>query len=106
MGRDAEFVAVAYLDEGRQLIDVTLSSGEQDNAVLPVRRIIGEALKLGATGLILAHNHPSGDARPSAADIEATRQLSQTAAAVDVRVYDHLIFSGGDWQSLRAPGLL
>ncbi len=106
VGRDAEFVAAAYLDDARRLIGMTQSPGEQDRAALAVRRIIGEALKLEATGLILAHNHPSGDARPSDADIEATRHLSRTAAAVGVRLYDHLIFAGHDCRSLRALGLL
>jgi DNA repair protein RadC len=77
-----------------------------DTADLPLRQIIGAALAHGSQGLILAHNHPSGDASPSRADLDATRRLADTAASLGIRVHDHLIFAGRDCRSLRAMGLL
>lgn len=105
---EEERIAVAYLDEGRRLIELVLlpSSGAADHAELPVRRIVEDALWLGARGLVIAHNHPSGDAQPSWDDVEATRELADTAARLDVRLHDHLIFAGDDICSLRALGLL
>lgn len=102
-----EKVAVAHLDGKRAL----LAMGEEipgggDAVDLPIRSIIAEALRLGSTGMILAHNHPSGDPQPSRADIEATRRLASTAAEVGIQLHDHLIFAGGECRSLRALGLL
>ena len=57
-------------------------------------------------GWSIAHNHPSGDPSPSRADIEATRRLAEAAAALGIRLHDHLIFAGGDCRSFRALGLL
>ena len=54
----------------------------------------------------MAHNHPSGDPRPSRADIQATRRLAETADALDIRLHDHLIFAGTDCRSFRELGLL
>jgi DNA repair protein RadC len=101
-----EAVQVAFLDRELRLIEVTRSGGGPASAPLLVRTIIADALRHDAAGMILAHNHPSGDPEPSRADLAATRQLGQAAAAVGVRLYDHLIFAGGECRSLRALGLL
>lgn len=105
---DGETLAVAFLDDDRAVIAVReLSEGAgPDEVALPVRRILEEALRLGAAGLVVAHNHPSGDASPSSADLEATRELSEVAARLGLRVHDHLIFAGGGVASFRAMGLL
>lgn len=105
---DGETLAVAFLDDDRAVIAVReLSEGAgPDEVALPVRRILEEALRLGAAGLVVAHNHPSGDASPSAADLEATRELAEVAARLGLRVHDHLIFAGGEVASMRALGLL
>lgn len=105
-GRETEAVAVAYLGPDRELLHVRLSEGELDAANLHIRSILGEALRLGAVGLIIAHNHPSGDPCASEADLAATRRLAETAAAMGLRLHDHLIFGGGECCSLRALGLL
>jgi DNA repair protein RadC len=103
-----EKLAVAFLDRERAVIEVR-EMGEgagTDEVVMPVRRIMEEALRLGAAGLVVAHNHPSGNASPSAADLEATRELADVASRLGVRVHDHLIFAGGEMVSLRGMGLL
>lgn len=102
-----ETLAVAHLDAGRRLIDlVVIEAGSESHVDLPVRRIVEDALRLGAAGLIVGHNHPSGDAQPSWDDVEATRELAETAARLGIRLHDHLIFAGEDISSLRSLGLL
>jgi DNA repair protein RadC len=105
-GSAVETVAIAYLREDRLLIEVSNSPGETNRATIPFERIIAEALRRGAAGLMLAHNHPSGDPTPSETDIAATRRLSDTAFAVGLRLYDHLVFAGTEYRSFRAMGLL
>jgi DNA repair protein RadC len=73
---------------------------------MPVREIIVDAARLGSAGVILAHNHPSGDAQPSSADCVATRKLARAAEALDVTILDHLVFAGHDCSSMRRLGLL
>jgi len=77
-----------------------------DGVDLPMRDIFRAALTCGAVGLVIAHNHPSGDPRPSRADIEATRRLAETAATLGIRLHDHLIFAGAECRSFREMGLL
>ncbi len=103
-----EKVVAAHLDgEQRLIATIVARNGGHDEVELPIRAIIEDALRLGSAGLILAHNHPSGDPRPSEADLVATRQLAATAENLDIRLHDHLIVgSNGDCRSLRALGLL
>jgi len=79
---------------------------EVDEIVLPMAAIFKAALNHGAAGLIVAHNHPSGDPTPSRADIAATRRLAETAANLGLVLHDHLIFAGGECRSFRELGLL
>jgi DNA repair protein RadC len=104
---DRETLAVAHLDADRRVVDLTvLEPSAAGHVDLPVRRVIEDALRLGAQGLVIAHNHPSGDAQPSWDDVESTRELAETAARLGIRLHDHLIFAGGEVCSLRALGLL
>jgi DNA repair protein RadC len=104
---EREVLAVGHLGEDRRLIEmVVIGGGGLDSIGLQLRRIFGDALRLGASGLIVAHNHPSGDPEPSRQDIEATRTLAATGASLGVRLHDHFIFAGGEMRSLRALGLL
>jgi DNA repair protein RadC len=107
-GLGAERLVVLHLDAGRHLIalDEGLGAGGNDSIALPVRTIIAAALRRDTSGLILAHNHPSGDPSPSVADVAATRRLAETAANVGIRLHDHLIFAADDCRSFRALGLL
>lgn len=102
-----EELRAAHLDERRCLIALRLHRGGGVSIFeLPLREIVLEALTLGSRGLILAHNHPSGDPTPSRADIAATRLLAEIADPLGIRFYDHLIFAAGEWRSLMALGLL
>lgn len=73
---------------------------------LPLRAIVRAALERDAVGLVVAHNHPSGDPGPSAEDIDATRTLAEIGARLGIRLHDHLIFAGKACSSFRALGLL
>ena len=105
--RTGELLAIVHLDAAQRLISVDERPAAGAGAVdLPMREIFGAALRRGAAGLILAHNHPSGDPRPSRADVEATRRFAETAENLGIRLHDHLIFAGGECLSFREMGLL
>ena len=72
----------------------------------PSREIIADAAAHGSAGILLAHNHPSGDPRPSDSDCRATRRLAGAAEALDCAVLDHLVFAGSECTSLRQLGYL
>lgn len=98
---------VIFLDEGRSYLgDTAIGMGSFSALSLRMREVFGEALRLGARGMILAHNHPSGDCRPSGSDIAATRRLAEIARALDIELIDHLIFTTEAVYSMRAGGLL
>jgi len=97
---------VAHVDRAARCIHVECYEGEPDTVELPVRKIIVDAARLGSAGVVLAHNHPSGDAKPSNADCLSTRRLARAAEALDLTILDHLIFAGSDCTSMRRLGLL
>lgn len=104
---ELEQVRVAHLDAARGLIAVRdCPIGSRDQVGLPLRAIVADVLALGTHGLLLAHNHPSGDPSPSRADLAATRALAELMRRLDVRLHDHLIFAGGRCASFKVLGLL
>jgi len=104
--RPGETLAVLYLDSAGGRIALDRRAVAADAIALPIREILHAALDHDAAGLVVAHNHPSGDPQPSRADIEATRRLAETAAAVGIVLHDHLIFAAGECRSFRELGLL
>ena len=105
-GAATERVAVAYFDPERRLVALRHADGRMAGEVgLPVRAILAEALDVGAAGIVVAHNHPSGDATPSEADRAATRLLTETARHLGITLHDHLIF-GRECRSMRGLGLI
>ena len=103
-----ECVVAAHLDgRGRVLGTSRARDSAPDRIVLPVRGIVGDAIRHDACALILAHTHPSGDPTPSAENIEATRLLDQALRPLGIRLYDHLIFTReGGRTSFRRLGWL
>jgi DNA repair protein RadC len=98
---------VIFVDGCRSCLgDAGIGMGSLGSLSLRMREVFGEALRLGARGMILAHNHPSGDCRPSGSDIAATRRLAEIARALDIELIDHLIFTTDAVYSMRAGGLL
>jgi len=80
--------------------------GDACSASLPVGTLLRDALACGAWGLIVAHNHPAGDAAPSPQDIRATRRLAEGAGALGLHLLDHVLVARGEWASFRLLGLL
>lgn len=98
---------VLFLDRKNRLIaDEVLGQGTIDRAPVYPREVIKRALELGASALILAHNHPSGDPTPSASDIEMTTNMVIAAKAINISVHDHLIIGRNDIASFKALGLM
>jgi len=102
-----EKLVILHLDGDRRMLALDERPVESEaTAPLPLRAIIDAALRLGSEGLVIAHNHPSGDPQPSRADIEATRRLADIAADLGIRLHDHIVFAGGECCSFRELGLL
>ena len=97
---------VAHVDDSARCLHVECYDGEPESVGMPVREIIVDAARYGSTGVVLAHNHPGGDSKPSSADCRATQKLARAAEALDLAILDHLIFAGRDCSSMRRMGLL
>jgi DNA repair protein RadC len=97
---------VAHVDDEARCIHVSRHEGNQSGAEFPLRTIIADAAAHGSAGIVLAHNHPSGDPRPSDSDCRATRRLAAAAEALDCAIVDHLVFGGAECTSLRRLGYL
>lgn len=101
-----EYLWVAHVDQEARCLHLSRHDGGADSADLPIRVIIADAARHGSKGLILAHNHPSGDPSPSASDKRITRRLAQVGEAMDVTILDHLVLAGSECRSMRQMGLL
>ncbi len=99
-----KFHAIFVSAQKQYLGDASLGFGAPTTLTLRMRDLFSHALSVGASGLIVAHNHPSGDCRPSASDIAATLRLSEVASALDIELLDHLIFTTDAAYSMRAGG--
>ena len=97
---------VAHVDDQARCVHLSRYSGDEKGAIFPLRSIIIDAAEHGSSGILLAHNHPSGDPRPSDSDCRATRRLAAAAEALDCTVLDHLVFAGTECTSFRRMGLL
>jgi DNA repair protein RadC len=98
---------ILFLDRKNVLIaDEVQSSGTIDHTPVYPREIVKRALELGASAVILVHNHPSGDPTPSKADIEMTREVVDAAKALRIAVHDHVIVGRSGHASFKALGLL
>ena len=106
-GARQERLAVAYFDAAGMLLELQLSgSGHQAVVAFPMRHIVQSAMSRGAASVMLAHNHPSGCAEPSATDRQLTRRLAAALRPLDIRVLDHIIFGDNGVTGFRARGLL
>ncbi len=96
-----------FLDRKNALIaEEVQARGTVDHTPVYIREVVKRALELGATALILVHNHPSGDPTPSRADVEMTREIVRAAAPLGITVHDHVIVGRGEPASLKALGLM
>ena len=102
-----ERVRVLYLDTKNRLIrDEHLADGSIDEAAIHPREVIHKGLNLGAAGLILVHNHPSGNPEPSKADVAITHRIAEAGRHMGIVVHDHVIVGREGHVSLRAKGLI
>ncbi len=102
-----ERVRVLYLNAQNMLIhDEHVGDGSIDEAAIHPREVIRRALDLGATALILVHNHPSGSPQPSRADIQITARIAEAGRLLGIVVHDHVIIGREGHVSLKAKGLI
>jgi len=105
--RRVEEVRILFLNAKNVLIaNEALWKGSVDEASVHVREVIARAIALGATALIIVHNHPSGDPTPSQQDIRLTRDLVEAGRHMKVTVHDHVIVGTHGRTSMRAMGLI
>jgi DNA repair protein RadC len=98
---------VLFLDRKNKLLkDEVQSRGTVDHTPVYTREVVKRALDLGASAIILVHNHPSGDPTPSTADIEMTKEIAQAARVFGISVHDHLIIGKNRHASLKQLGLM
>ncbi|MAQ71567.1 MAG: hypothetical protein CL565_05170 [Alphaproteobacteria bacterium] len=102
-----EHFRLLFLNKKNELIaDELQGSGMVDHTPAYPREIMKRALEVGATALIMVHNHPSGDPSPSRADLDLTNAVIAAAATFDIAVHDHIIISRNGYTSFRSEGLI
>lgn len=98
---------IVYLNNSNKVIHKSqLSKGGITGTLVDVRLVMKKALELGAIGIVLAHNHPSGTLKPSSADRQITKKLQNAAEALDIKVLDHLILTQHNYLSFADKGML
>ena len=100
-----ESLLAIFLDTKNKVISYEIvSEGSIDSFVVYPRKIIELALNNNASGLIIVHNHPSGDTSPSKSDHELTKELNDISESMDIRLLDHLIVSKNEYYSFKKRG--
>lgn len=106
-GRNSEFIYCLALDLNDRLLQICkISDGEADSVVINNNKILTLVTRTKAKKIILAHNHPAGNIKPSDSDLQATRMLNVLLAGVNARLSDHIIFSGDEYFSFYESDLL
>ncbi len=106
-GQKQELLYQVCLDaKGKLLICRCVSKGGVAASPVSVRQIVENALYAGASGVILAHNHPSGVALPSQQDVLVTRRVQEALRPLGVRLTDHIVVADGDYVSMAESGLM
>jgi DNA repair protein RadC len=101
-----EFWIIFLNNSNKVILKKQLSKGGITGTLVDVRLVLKNALEVGATGLILAHNHPSGTLKPSEADKQITDKLKIASQSLDIKVLDHLIITEKAYLSFADEGLL
>ena len=83
-----------------------ISIGSVDSAPVHPREVFGPAIRRGASAVVVAHNHPSGDPTPSAQDIEVTKRLLSASEIIGIKLLDHVIIGNGVYTSMKSEGLM
>jgi DNA repair protein RadC len=101
-----EFRLLALDSQSQVLRDVLITRGLLNSSLVHPREVFRPAISEAAAGIIVVHNHPSGDPTPSAEDRSVTRQLVEAGRLLDLPVYDHVIIAGDRFLSFATAGLL
>jgi len=103
----SELFRVLFLNKKNVLIaDEVQQQGTVDHTPVYPREVVKRALELGATALIMVHNHPSGDPAPSKSDIEMTKEVGAACEKLGIQLHDHIIVSKSGANSFKTMGLL
>lgn len=103
---EQEHLRVILLNRRNQVLEIVdLYRGSVNSSQVRVGEIFREAVRKNASGVIVVHNHPSGDPTPSPDDVAVTRAILQAGKLLDVEVLDHLVIGAGRWVSLKERGL-
>ena len=101
-----EIFFVINLDIKNNLLKVSkIAMGGKSQIALNMNDIYRDAIKIGASSIILVHNHPSGDTKPSTADITFTYKAIEASKVLDIELLDHIVISNAGYTSLRAEGI-
>ena len=104
-GRENETVFLLCLDAKCKVLGCKMiGEGSVNSANIPIRRVVEIALNANATTVILAHNHPSGLALPSADDVQTTLRVAKAMDAVEITLADHIVVADNDYVSLTQSG--
>ena len=102
-----EEVKILLLNRSNKVLGIySLAKGGLTSCIVDVRIILSIALKTLATGIILVHNHPSGNLKPSKADLDITKKLKQSCDLLDISFLDHLIITKDNYFSFADEGLI
>lgn len=102
-----EKLIAIFLSQRNEVIDYkTITTGTSNQTLISSKDIVLEAMRHGAEGIIIAHNHPSGICEPSLDDKQATEALKKAAKLMDIQLIDHVIISEKEMFSFREKGLL
>ncbi len=105
--KETEVFAALFLDTRHRLIEYReLFFGTVDATNVYIREVLRIAMSLNSAAIVLCHNHPSGNSRPSHADIEITKSIKSVLQLVDVRVLDHIVVTANTSTSMMELGLL
>ena len=103
---DQEQLRVLLLDTKNHVLDnVLIYIGNVSSSIIRVSEVLRPAVRLNATAVIVAHNHPSGDSSPSPEDIQVTRSIVEAGYLLGIEVLDHLIIGHNQFTSLKEKGL-
>ncbi len=106
-GRSQEVMVAVLLDARHRLLrDAVVATGGLSDCVVEPRAVFGLALREGAAGVVVVHNHPSGDPEPSADDVVLTRRLEEAGIVVGVPLLDHVVVAEGGGFSFAEAGLV
>ncbi len=102
-----ETAVFAYFDPEWRLLGMRQIAADRVDAIsIPLATVLADAATLECVAVVMAHNHPSGDPSPSAADYVLTRKVARTLDGISVRLIDHIVLAPGGCESFRERGLL